>query len=760
MRTAASLLCLLLTALPPAFFARAAPAAQAAAQTLAVPDAAVARFESTLGIAGLVDNHDVPVFWLGRDGAFAFARTEAGARRWFLVEAGETEPRPLSLPGGTPVLAVTGGTAAAPVLQTPDGPVRLDRATATATPVPTSTGAGFVRHLPLFDQRVPTDIANPVGGPAATIVDGKLALRGPGGDVRVLAAADAPAFGWDLEAPGPLGGGQGVSPWSPDGKRLYAARLDRRAATSLPVLSTTGTWPSVSDFPVWMAGKPLPGVFPDVVDPATGARVALKIGDTADAHVRFLGWSADSRSLWLLRASRTFDRVEVLRADAGTSEVRILHTETSRDGGFVRMLHDFIYGGPVGFHPLAEGFLWLSEKDGWNHLYRHDASGRQVARLTSGSFPIVRILGVDEARNLVLVQAAPDPKRPADWHAFRLPLSGGRMVRLAGGAGDEKIRLSPTIDRAVITRSTPDAPGSTRLVGTADGKLLATLATPDISRLKARGWTAPEAVTARVASSPLPATGVLYRPADFDPGRRYPVVEYVYGGPQTRYAPAGFTAEAFRSANLPQALAELGFVVVILDTPGTPGRSRAWHQFTKDGWGKGIVDDHAAAVQDLARTRPWMDMARVGVFGHSWGGYHAFMGLALRPDVYKAAVSSGPGFIDAVSAMDEAYLGDPAANAERFARIVPFQYADRIRPDTLMLMSGTVDQFIWPMTLRMSDQLLKRGIRHQVVPLPDQGHGFSPAGYEYATRRIADFFVDRLLGAPAISWQLPPAPAR
>jgi hypothetical protein len=184
---------------------------QAAAQRPAVPDAAVARFESSLGIAGLVDNHDVPVVWLGRDGAFAFARTEAGARRWFLVEAGETEQRPLSLPGGTPVLAVTGGTAAAPIVQTPAGPVRLDRASGTATPLPPSAGAGFVRHLPLFDQRVPTDIANPAGGAAATIVDGMLALRGPAGDVRVLAAADAPAFGWDLEAPGPLGGGQGVS---------------------------------------------------------------------------------------------------------------------------------------------------------------------------------------------------------------------------------------------------------------------------------------------------------------------------------------------------------------------------------------------------------------------------------------------------------------------------------------------------------------------------------------------------------------------
>jgi dipeptidyl-peptidase-4 len=155
-----------------------------------------------------------------------------------------------------------------------------------------------------------------------------------------------------------------------------------------------------------------------------------------------------------------------------------------------------------------------------------------------------------------------------------------------------------------------------------------------------------------------------------------------------------------------------------------------------------------------------MDMSRVGIFGHSWGGYHAFMGLALRPDVYKAAVSSGPGYIEQVSAMDEAYLGDPVKDPERFARIVPFQYADRIKPDTLLLMSGTVDQIIWPLTLRMSDQLLKRGIRHQVVPLPDQGHGFSPAGYEFATRRIADFFVDRLLGAPAISWPLPPAPAR
>lgn len=760
MRSAASLVCLLLTALAPGLAVQAETVAQAVAQRPHVPDAGVARFESTLGIAGLVDNHDVPVVWLGAEGAFAFARTEAGVRRWFLVEAGDTDPRPLLLPDGTAVLAVLGGTAAQPVVQTATGPVRLDRAAGSTIPAPQPAGGGFVRHLPLFDQRVPGDVANPVGGAAATVVDGRLALRGLSGELRILAEADAPGFGWDLEAPGPLSGGQGASPWSPDGTRLYAARLDRRAATPVPVLSTTGPMPSVAEFGTWMAGKPLPALFPEVIDPATGTRVALHLGDTRDAHVRFLGWSADGMSIWLLRATRHFDRVELLRADPATGAVRTILVERSPDGGFVRMLHDFIYGGPVGFHLLSNGFLWLSERDGWNHVYRYDLGGRQVGRLTRGAYPVIRILGASEARNLLLVQAAADPGRPADWQAFHVPLSGGRLRPLARGAGEDRVRVSPALDRAVITRSTPDAPGAALLVGTADGRLLATLATPELGRLKARGWTAPEGITAAVASSPLKASGVLYRPADFDSARRYPVIEYVYGGPQARYAPAGFTAEAFRSANLPQALAELGFVVVILDTPGTPGRSRAWHQFTRAGWGAGIVDDHAAALRDLARTRPWMDMSRVGIFGHSWGGYHAFMALALRPDMYRAAVSSGPGYIDAVSAMDEAYLGDPAKAPERFAAYVPFQHADRIQPDTLMLMSGTVDQVIWPLTLRMSDLLLKRGIRHQVVPLPDQGHGFSPAGYEFASRRIADFFVDRLLGAPAISWPLPPAPAR
>jgi len=744
MRTAKRLIFLLGTAL----LAGAVPQAAAQAQ---VPSEVVARYDSTLAIAHLVDNADVPVVWLGDDGALAFARVENGVRRWFMVESATAAVLPLLLPDGSNPLAVTGGTEAAPHMQTSAGLVALDRATGTTRPLPPRTSNSFVRHLPLFDQRAAPDAISPRDGPAATVVEGNLALRNADGSIRMLTGDAAPGHGWDLEAPGPMGAS--TSPWSPEGGLLYAARLDRRSATGIPVLSVTGLLPTVAEFPFWEANKPLPIVQPAIFNPQTGGRVPILLGDTSQSHIRLIGWQADGRALWIARASRLFNRLEILRADAATGAVTVVFTE--QDKTFVRMLHPFIYGGDIGIKLLKDGFLLLSERDGWNHVYRYTSDGRLKSRLTRGSFPVRQILGVDEARGELIVLASPNQRRAADMAPFSVPLSGGGLKPLSPGDGEQKIRMSPGGDRFVTRRSTPGTAPVTELRA-ADGALMATLATADLSRLKARGWNAPEQVSAKVADGRTTAWGVLYKPADFDPRKRYPVLEYVYGGPQVVYAPAGFVAEAFPAANLPQALAELGFVVLVIDTPGTPGRSRAFHQFTAEGWGRGIVQDHAAAIRDLGRTRPWMDLGRVGIFGHSWGGYHSFMALALAGDLYKAAVSSGPGFgTDFPSIMDEAYLGDPSVHADRYATYLPFQFANRIRPDTLLLVSGTADVTIYPSMLRMSDELLKRGIRHEVLPLPDQGHGFSMVGYDYAGRRIADFFVNRLQDQPPINWPLP-----
>jgi dipeptidyl-peptidase 4 len=749
MRIAVRLMVLLIPALFGAAMANGSTPAHVAAGT-------VERFESTLGIARLVDNADVPVVWLGKDGALAFARTENGERRWFLAGAKTGAVERLTLPDGSSPIAVIGGTEAMPHVQTGAGPVMLDRAAGRATPLSPWSSGSFVRPLMLFDQRAAADAANPQGGPAATLVEGNLALRSADGSVRMLTGDAAPMHGWDLEAPGPLGAN--TSPWSPDGRQVYAARVDRRSGIPVPVLSVTGRMPTVSEFPYWEANKPLPLVRPAIIDAATGRQVAIELGDTSQSHIRLIGWQPDGRGLWIARANRLFNRLDILRADVVTGAVTTVFTE--QDETFVRMLHNYIYGGDIGLHLLSDGFLLLSERDGWNHVYRYSSDGRLKGRLTRGAFPVRQILAVNETRGTAIVLASPDKSRPADMAPYSVSLSGGALKALSPGEGEQKVRMAPSGDRFVTRRSTPGTAPVTEL-RSADGALIATLATADLSRLKARGWTPPEQVFAKVADDRTTAWGVLYKPADFDPAKRYPVLEYIYGGPQVVYAPAGFVAEAFPAANLPQALAELGFVVLVIDTPGTPGRSREFHQFTAPGWGRGIVQDHAAAIRDLGRTRPWMDTGRVGIFGHSWGGYHSFMALALAGDLYKAAVSSGPAYgTDFPSIMDEAYLGDPTAHPERYAAFLPFQYADRIRPDTLLLVSGTADVTIYPSMLRMSDELLKRGIRHEVLPLPDQGHGFSPAGYDYAGRRIADFFVNRLLGQSPIDWQISkPAPS-
>jgi dipeptidyl aminopeptidase/acylaminoacyl peptidase len=271
-----------------------------------------------------------------------------------------------------------------------------------------------------------------------------------------------------------------------------------------------------------------------------------------------------------------------------------------------------------------------------------------------------------------------------------------------------------------------------------------TLSRADIAKLEAAGYVPPEQFTVTAADGTTELWGIMFKPHDFDPARRYPVIELIYGGPQTVRVPHAFIdGESFPHAAPAQALAQLGYVTVIVDARGTPKRSKAFHDASYRRWANVLADDHAGTIRQLTARHEFMDGTRVGIIGHSWGGYCAFRCLADRPDVYSAAVAASPGFDPYSSLIYECYLGMPRDNPDGYAFASPFRLAARLE-GALMLAAGTSDHGTWTDAVKMSEALVQAGKPHEFVLLPGQYHSYDAVHDAYYWRQVAAFFARHL----------------
>ncbi|MBU3670909.1 MAG: hypothetical protein FGM43_00070 [Sinobacteraceae bacterium] len=624
---------------------------------------------------------------------------------------------------------------------------------------------GTVKRVPSTNERATTPpaptyprqflLAPPVPVPHVRSPDGTRYALVRDGDLWVREAADAAGhrltssaaqdIAWDLDATRLYGVSRPVpaQPWSPDGRWLFATRVDRTAVPKAPDIDFLGDDVSFRYSPVEVPGQPMPTVEAYAVEVQSGRVVPLRLGDTADRYFTLLAWLPDSSEVLFARTARDFRTIEILAADPRTGSVRTVLTE--RGATWVRNGHDLVYSGRVGFTllPDGRGFLWESERDGWNHLYRYDLQGRLVSQLTRGAFPVVDVEAIDTRTGYVYLTAQAEP-RVYDVHLYRVPLRGGRLERLTEHDGQHEIQFAPSLRYFLDTHSSPVRPTRVDL-RRADGRLVRTLAAQDITKLEAAGWRAPEEFVVKAADGQTDLHGVMYKPYDFDPARKYPVVQHVYGGPQIAYVRRGFDPLPMPHRNHPLALAQLGYVVVVLDGRGTPGRSKAFHDAAAGDW-QVVADDQAAALRHLAAQRPYLDLGRAGIYGHSWGGGNAFRAIALHADLYRAAVVSGPG-LDCRTILCEPYVGLMPQAAAVYERQSLYRLAPRIR-GALMLVAGTNEAPMFHAVMRMSRALVDAGVRHEVVPLPGEFHGYRGKALDYVLQATTDFFATHLNDEP------------
>ena len=538
--------------------------------------------------------------------------------------------------------------------------------------------------------------------------------------------------------------------WSPDSSKIATYRIDSRSAgrfTSLQFVPPDQMRPRAYTVVYPLPGEVLPSAEPIIFEVASGKRIDVK---TAPLELPFqdgpgFEWFPNSQSIFYDYDERGEKAIELREVSAATGEQRVLVREESAhyvDPGETsyRLAHD------------AGKIVWTSERDGWNHLYLYDAKTGQLERqLTRGPWVVRRIVSVDEKNHRVYFLANGREKNEDLYltHLYSVAFDGQGLRLLSPESANHTASVSPDGTFFVDSYSRVDLPGKSALRRIADGSEVRVLEQGDASELQKTGWKFLEPFAGKASDGTTDLYAVIWRPSNFDASKKYPVVEQVYTGPQDFFVPKTFAA-AVRSSE--QSVAELGFIVVMIDGRGTTGRSRAFHEFSYHNLG-GSFEDHVAMIRQMAEKYPYMDATRVGIYGTSAGGYGAAHAMLVFPDFYKVGVSiSG----DHDARLDKAwwnelYQGFPVG--EDYNAQSNVTMAGRLAGH-LLLEHGDVDDNVHPVeTMRFADALIKANKNFDMLIVPNMYHGES--GNPYLIRRRWDYFVEHLLGVkPPLNFEV------
>ncbi len=579
------------------------------------------------------------------------------------------------------------------------------------------------------------------------------------GEERRLTTGGEDRYGYATDSQGWRRTEAPILTWSPDSRRIATYRLDERAVEEMHLLRTAEPRPELLSWPYALPGDTVvPMLERVVIDVDEGRVVEL---DTPPDHQRTssccglgrgddLGdteWSADGEVLAFASTSRDYRTVTLRVADPATGAVRTVLEEShpvffeSHAGGRGvpnwRVLHE---RGEV---------LWFSQRDGWGHLYRYDlATGEELGRITGGDWNVMDVLRVDEAAGELLFTAVgrEEGRDPYYRHLYRIGLDGAGMTLLTPEDADHTVSLSPDGRFFTNTYSTVETPPVTLLRRTRDGAVVMTLEEADISELAELGWTPPIPFTAPGRDGVTPVYGVMVRPSDFDPVKRYPVINSIYPGPQAgSVGSRSFSASRRGNAH---ALAELGFIVVMVDAMGNAERSKAFHTAYYGDMADNGLPDQKAVMRTLARRHDWIDLDRVGIFGHSGGGFSTAAALLHHPDFFHVGVA-GAGNHDNrgyTYYWGEKWQGllEVTEDGDNYENQANHLFAGNLE-GKLLLTYGTMDSNVHPnTTLLLIDALIAENKDFDVMVFPNRGHGY--AGEAYNVRITWDYFVRHLLG--------------
>lgn len=468
-------------------------------------------------------------------------------------------------------------------------------------------------------------------------------------------------------------------------------------------------------------------------DKRTAAHVDTEAIDYDGPHQ--IRWRLDGRHFTFEQTFRGFHRERIVEVDAETAASRTIVDERSET---------FVFP-PVRFVQYLDAtgeILWTSERDGWNHIYLYDERTGQVkSQVTRGEWVVRAIESVDEkARQIVFAASGREPgQNPYLIHYYRVSFDGTGLVPLTPANGHHTVRFSPDRKYLLDTYSRVDAAPVTEVRRVSDGSPVCEVDRADVSALLKIGWRFPESFHAKARDGKTDIWGVIYRPSNLDPKRKYPVIEENYAGPQGSSVPTSFSAQRG-----PQALAELGFIVVQLDGLGMGCRSKVFHDVCYKNLGDSGFPDRILWMRAAARKYPYMDLTRVGIYGMSAGGYNAAHALIAHPEFYKVAVAEAGNHDHRTDKLwwNEMWMGYPVG--PHYIEQSNIEQAAKLR-GKLLLVHGELDDNVNPFasTMRFVSALMKANKRFDMLLVPGAGHGFGL----YVQQRMWDYFVRNLQGA-------------
>ncbi len=572
-------------------------------------------------------------------------------------------------------------------------------------------------------------------------------------------------FGYGTNNAGWVRRDRPVVRWSPDSRKIATFQHDSRGVGKMHLVRTgvghqeldSWRYPLPEDTVIFRISR----VIIDLDRQAGSKVVRLDMPpdqhrSTCSDHIECGGtfgdveWSHDSRRLAFVSSSRDHKRATLRMADARSGEVRDVLEEVEET------FYESGYNGPNWrFLSESDEIIWYSQRDDWGHLYLYDLQGRMKRQITSGSWNVLGIERLDEdARSLLVLGNEREAGDPYFRYLYRVGMDDGDVRLLTPDSADHTMSLSPDGDYFVDQWSTPVIPPVTA-VRNMDGAEVMRVEEADASRLVASGWTPPIPFTVKARDGVTDLYGIMFTPPGMDPDEKYPVINYLYPGPQS----GSVGSRSFRAAHRDfQSLAELGFVVIELDAMGTPMRSKTFHEAYYGDMGDNGLPDQVGGIRQLAERHDFIDLDRVGIYGHSGGGFASTAGILTYPDFYKVAVSQA-GNHDQRNYEDdwgEKWQGlleeypDGTTNYDNQANQLK---AGNLK-GKLLLAHGTIDDNVPPSnTMLMVDALIAANKDFDLLLLPNRRHGFG--NEPYMMRRRWDYFVRHLLGAePPVGYEI------
>lgn len=571
------------------------------------------------------------------------------------------------------------------------------------------------------------------------------------------------SYQWDQESTDSTKKMRARVRWFDDEKKFYVTRTDERKVEDLWVINPLGKRPSLETYKYAMPGDEEVGIdYVEVFDVATKTRVIMDTDKWEDQNlsVDFDDFATGdfgangSDVIYIERLNRAASEVDILKGNTTTGETEVVLTERSEPYWNWRFMEAAVIND-------GEEYIWWSERSGWGHFYRYDSEGNLKNQITSGNFVAGELVKIDTAAQTLFFQGyGRDGDHPYNSHLYSVKFNGTRFTHLTPENANHRLYASPEGNYFVDNISRVNMP-TRSVLRDGTGKVILELQQMNIDRATEMGWKFPEEIKLKAADGVTDLYGVMYKPFDFDSTKKYPIVSYVYPGPQTEPYPTTF------GPSTRETMAQIGVIVVAFgNRGGSPVRNRYYHTFGYDNLRDYPLADNRYGLEQLIAQHDYIDGSKIGIYGHSGGGFMSTAALLTHPDFYTAAVSSAGNHDNNVynrwwsethngvkeKVKTKKVMGEDSVEVEE----KEITFDGPIKPNTelvknlqghLLLVHGGYDNNVHPAnTMRMVDALIKEGKRFDLMILPAQRHGFRGKARDYFERLSWYYFGEHLIG--------------